>query len=72
MASTYPLEVVRRTAGPDEQEAQGRRAQGGGGKQAWDESVKQLAATPSVLDMMSTHSNGRRSSAMPCWRSRPT
>jgi len=55
MASTYPLEVVEA-----ERWAQANKNLTGADlktavdKQAWDESVKSLAATPSVLEMMST------------------
>ena len=55
MASTYPLEVVEASRWVDENKKlkgdQLRKAVDG---QTWDESVKSLVATPSVLDMMST------------------
>ena len=55
MASTYPLEVVQ----ADRWAAENKSLKGGPlkaavDKQAWDDSVKSLAATPSVLAMMST------------------
>ena len=55
MASSYPLEVVQAERWiSSEQEAQGRSAEGRGDKQPWDDSVKSLVATPSVLSMMSS------------------
>jgi hypothetical protein len=53
MASTYPLEVVEASRWASaEQEAEGRSAQKAVDAQTWDDSVKSLVATPSVLDMM--------------------
>jgi len=55
MASTYPLEVVQADrwtkANPNLKDDQLKTAVD---KQSWDDSVKSLTATPSVLDMMST------------------
>ena len=55
MASTYPLEVVQadRWASANKN-LKGEQLKAAVDKQAWDDSVKQLAATPSVLNMMST------------------
>jgi hypothetical protein len=54
MASTYPLEVIEAerwvTANKNLKDDALKEAVG---KQSWDESVKSLVATPSVLDMMS-------------------
>ena len=53
-ASTYPLEVVQADRWVKaQQEPEGRCAEGGVDKQAWDDSVKALASTPDVLSMMS-------------------
>jgi hypothetical protein len=55
MASTYPLQVVladRRAKGADK--LRGDRLKREVENQPWDESVKSLVATPSVLAMMST------------------
>lgn len=54
MASTYPLEVVgaERWA-KQHQKLQGDQLKSALAKQPWDESVKSLVATPSVLAMMS-------------------
>jgi Protein of unknown function (DUF3300)/Chaperone of endosialidase len=54
MASTYPLEVVeaQRWAAANKN-LQGDQLKGAVDKQSWDNSVKSLVATPSVLDMMS-------------------
>src|SRR5215475_11379419 len=55
MASTYPLEVVQAerwlTANKN---LKGDELKAAVDKQAWDESIKSLVATPSVLEMMST------------------
>jgi hypothetical protein len=54
MASTYPLEVVSAARWAKEnQKLQGDQLKSALGKQSWDESVKSLVATPSVLSMMS-------------------
>ena len=54
MASTYPLEVIEAerwvTANKNLKDDALKEAVG---KQSWDDSVKSLVATPSVLDMMS-------------------
>src|SRR5262249_24064426 len=54
MASTYPLEVIEAerwfTANKNLKDDARKEAVG---KQSWDDSVKSLVATPSVLDMMS-------------------
>jgi hypothetical protein len=56
MASTYPLEVVEaeRWIGKNGKLAE-NQLKSAADKQAWDNSVKSLIATPSVLTMMSTH-----------------
>ncbi len=56
MASTYPLEVVqadRWLRGKKQLKEDALKAEAA--KQPWDESVKSLIATPSVLDMLSQH-----------------
>ena len=55
MASTYPLEVVEadRWAAANKN-LKGDALKAAVDKQSWDDSVKSLVATPSVLDMMST------------------
>jgi hypothetical protein len=55
MASTYPLEVVEaeRWANANKN-LKGDQLKAAVDKQSWDNSVKSLTATPSVLDMMST------------------
>jgi hypothetical protein len=55
MASTYPLEVVEadRWAGANKN-LKGDALKAAVAQQSWDDSVKSLVATPSVLDMMST------------------
>ena len=54
MASTYPLEVVQADRWATENKnLKGDELKNAVGKQAWDESVKSLVATPSVLTMMS-------------------
>jgi hypothetical protein len=54
MASTYPLEVVQADRWATENKnLKGDRLKAEADKQAWDESVKGLIATPSVLKMMS-------------------
>jgi hypothetical protein len=55
MASTYPLEVVEadRWLGSNKN-LKGDDLKAAVDKQSWDDSVKSLAATPDVLDMMST------------------
>jgi hypothetical protein len=55
IASTYPLEVVQAERWVTEsKKLKGDQLKAEVDKQAWDESVKSLAATPSVLTMMST------------------
>jgi hypothetical protein len=55
IASTYPLEVVQAERWTKENKnLKGDQLKSEVDKQAWDESVKSLAATPSVLTMMST------------------
>ena len=53
MASTYPLEVVQASRWANENKNLKGDAENCREKQGWDESVKSLVATPSVLDMMS-------------------
>ena len=54
MASTYPLEVVQADRWAKENKSlKGDQLKAAVDKQAWDDSVKSLAATPDVLDMMS-------------------
>ncbi len=54
MASTYPLEVVQADRWATENKAlKGDQLKAAVDKQSWDDSVKSLAATPSVLAMMS-------------------
>src|SRR5579862_9356627 len=54
MASTYPLEVVQADRWATENKAlKGDKLKAAVDKQSWDDSVKSLAATPSVLAMMS-------------------
>jgi len=55
MASTYPLEVVQADRWATENKAlKGDQLKAAVDKQAWDDSIKSLVATPSVLSMMST------------------
>ena len=55
MASTYPLEVVQADRWATENKnLKGDQLKAAVDKQAWDDSVKSLVATPSVLSMMST------------------
>lgn len=55
IASTYPLEVVEAARWAKENKnLKGDQLKQAADKQGWDESVKSLAATPDVLDMMST------------------
>jgi len=55
MASTYPLEVVQAARWVDENKnLKGDALKAAVDKQGWDDSVKSLTATPSVLAMMST------------------
>src|SRR3974377_1356404 len=55
MASTYPLEVVQAERWANENKnLKGDQLKSAADKQAWDETVKALVATPSVLTMMST------------------
>lgn len=54
MASTYPLDVVEADRWlNDNKNLQGDALKAAVDKQDWDDSVKSLTATPSVLDMMS-------------------
>jgi hypothetical protein len=54
MASTYPLEVVQADRWVREnKKLKGDQLKAAVDKQGWDESVKSLVATPSVLSMMS-------------------
>ena len=54
MASTYPLEVVEADRwAKANKNLKGEQLKAEVAKQRWDDSVKQLVATPSVLDMMS-------------------
>ena len=54
MASTYPLEVIEAARWADANKGlKGDALKAAIDKQSWDDSVKSLAATPSVLDMMS-------------------
>src|SRR5262249_50506318 len=55
MASTYPLEVVQADRWAREnKKLKGDQLKAAVDKQAWDDSVKSLVATPDVLSMMST------------------
>jgi hypothetical protein len=55
MASTYPLEVVQADRWLDENKnLKGDQLKAAADKQSWDDSVKSLVGTPSVLSMMST------------------
>jgi Protein of unknown function (DUF3300)/Chaperone of endosialidase len=55
MASTYPLEVVQADRwATDNKALKGDQLKAAVDKQGWDDSVKSLVATPSVLTMMST------------------
>ena len=56
MAATYPLEIVQadRWVKDNSPKLQGAELQTAAEKQNWDDSVKALVATPSVLDMMSS------------------
>lgn len=55
MASTYPLEVVQADRWAKQNaNLKGDQLKAAVDKQGWDQSLKSLAATPSVLDMMST------------------
>ena len=54
MASTYPLEVIEADRWAKANKSlKGEALKTEVAKQRWDDSVKQLVATPSVLDMMS-------------------
>src|SRR5690349_1758842 len=54
MASTYPLEVIEADRWVNENKnLKGDALKSAVDQQSWDDSVKSLAATPSVLDMMS-------------------
>ena len=53
-ASTYPLEVVEADRFvKDKKDLKGDALKAAADKRGWDDSVKALTATPSVLDMMS-------------------
>ena len=55
MASTYPLEVVEADRWAEANKSlKGDALKAAVDKQSWDDSVKSLVATPSVLDVMST------------------
>lgn len=54
MASTYPLEVVQADRWLTSTKLKGDELKAAIDKQGWDDSVKSLAATPSVLSMMSS------------------
>src|SRR5437868_1980893 len=56
IAATYPLEIVQadRWMKDNSPKLQGNELQAAAEKQPWDDSVKGLIATPSVLDMMSS------------------
>src|SRR5215475_5648281 len=55
IASTYPLEVVQADRWATENKnLKGDELKAAVDKQSWDDSLKSLAATPSVLNMMST------------------
>ena len=55
MASTYPLEVVQADRWASENKnLKGDQLKAAVDKQSWDDSIKALVATPSVLSMMST------------------
>jgi Protein of unknown function (DUF3300) len=55
MASTYPLEIVEADRWVDtNKNLSGDALKAAVDKQSWDDSVKSLTATPSVLDMMSS------------------
>jgi Protein of unknown function (DUF3300) len=55
IASTYPLEVVQADRWATQNKSlKGDQLKTEADKQAWDDSVKSLVATPSVLTMMST------------------
>lgn len=54
IASTYPLEVVQADRWLQQNKSlQGDQLAAAASKQSWDDSLKALIATPSVLDMMS-------------------
>ena len=55
MASTYPIEVVQAERWLEaNKKLKGDQLEAAVAKQDWDDSIKSLLATPSVLDMMST------------------
>lgn len=55
MASTYPLEIVEAARWADANKTlKGEALKSAADKQTWDDSIKQLTATPTVLSMMST------------------
>jgi len=56
MASTYPLEVVQAERwATKNKNLKGDQLKAAADKQPWDGSIKALVATPSVLEMMSSH-----------------
>ena len=73
MASTYPLEVVQADRFAEANKSlKGDALESALAKQDWDASVKQLVATPTVLDMIMKSWIGSRLSVMPCLPSRRT
>src|SRR5246127_5423452 len=61
-AATYPLEVVEADRWiKEKKELKGDALKGEVDKKSWDDSVKALSATPSVLDMMSDKLDWTRS-----------
>ena len=72
--STYPLEVVQADRWVKaNKNLKGEQLKSEVDKQAWDDSVKSLAATPDVLAMMSRKARlDARSSATRCWPSSRT
>ena len=55
MASTYPLEIVEASRWADaNKNLKGEALKSATDKQSWDDSIKQLTATPTVLSTMST------------------
>ena len=54
MGATYPLEVVQADRWLTASKLKGDQLKAAIDKQAWDDSIKALAATPEVLTMMST------------------
>lgn len=54
MASTYPLEIVQAERWLAANKLKGDQLKAAVDKQAWDDSIKSLAATPEVVSMMSS------------------